>query len=156
MAQYQYTHATADVGGLCADLMAVPLPVDLVRGPDGAGIVIVFTTRDLTGPEEATLAATVAAHDPVASAANNRRKTAKTLAAAQEAPYHLTRAIAVAAGLDGDNPIRKWVTDFVAQVALATSLANLQTRVAALGGLAPVTAANVKQKVLDRLDGSAD
>lgn len=61
------------------------------------------------------------------------------------------RALALTA-MDGDNILRQWITDFKAQVALATTLQNLQARVAALSNLPQLTAANVKSAVANRVD----
>lgn len=112
----------------------------------------------------ATVAGRAALDGPIDAATVLAAKLARLHAAADalmnrvdDALYYAIRAVSLAAGLDGDNPIRDWITQFKAAVAASTSLANLQTRVGALPNMPPVTKANVRAKVTDRLnDGTAD
>jgi hypothetical protein len=86
------------------------------------------------------------------TAAQGTRRRARVLVKRAGHLEEALRAVAVAAGLDGDNPIREWIAAFKAEVAAAASLADLKARVAGLPNMPSVTAANVKTKVLDRID----
>jgi hypothetical protein len=61
------------------------------------------------------------------------------------------RAVVLTA-LDEVNVLRDWVTQFKAATAAATSLANFQTRVAALPNLPQRTAAQAKSALLARIN----
>lgn len=89
-----------------------------------------------------------------ADVARLRALAAALLAATDDKVANFGRAIALAAG-DGDNIIRAWITGHVADIAAATSLINLQTRVASRGGLPQVNAGAVKTAVMNRL-GTTD
>ncbi len=55
------------------------------------------------------------------------------------------------------NVLRRWITAFKAQVAAATNLSNLQTRVAALPEMADRTAVQAQSALESAIDsGSAD
>lgn len=59
--------------------------------------------------------------------------------------------------LDETNRLRAWITSFKAAVAAATSLGNLQTRVAALNNMPEVSAATMKTALADKANsGLAD
>jgi hypothetical protein len=70
---------------------------------------------------------------------------------ARAAQYKLTRAV-VLVSLDEVNLLRQWITDFKAEVALASSLADLKARVATLDSLAQRTATQAKTAVRNRID----
>lgn len=55
--------------------------------------------------------------------------------------------------VDEINSLRQWLVSFKAQVALATSLANLQTRVAALPDMPDRTLAQAKTAIKNKIDG---
>jgi hypothetical protein len=63
----------------------------------------------------------------------------------------LHRAVA-AVMVDEINAIRDWITSFKSAVAAATSLADLQTRVAALAGMPDRTLAQAKTAVQAKID----
>lgn len=68
----------------------------------------------------------------------------------------IDRGIALAT-MDEINSLRQWITSFKAAVAAATTLADLKTRVAALGNLPDRTPSQVKSAVVAKIDdGSAD
>jgi hypothetical protein len=66
----------------------------------------------------------------------------------------LIRAVA-AVTADEINLIREWLTTFKAQTALATNLANFQSRVAGLGNMPERTLAQVRAAVLAKIDAGA-
>lgn len=71
------------------------------------------------------------------------RTEAAELLAATDRTARALRAVALTA-LDEINALRDWITQFKAATAAATSLANLQTRVAALANVPQRTAAQLK------------
>ena len=96
-------------------------------------------------------APTVAAEANVAA-----RATAATLLADPTASPKLLRAAALVL-LDEANNLRQWLAAFKTQVAAATNLANLQTRVAALPAMPDRTAVQMRNAILGKIsDGSAD
>lgn len=77
MASYTYTLAAAkqyDLTGLQTQAAAAGLPIDYINGSPGVDQITVFTTRDLTAPEQSTLATLVANYD-------GRPRRARTLLA---------------------------------------------------------------------------
>lgn len=75
---------------------------------------------------------------------------------APDGQWKLQRA-AILALVDYLNALQTWVTQFTAAVAAATSLANLQSRVAVLTVPPAITAANAKAAVKAKIDsGAAD
>lgn len=127
---------------------------------NGGGVVVGVYGRPQAGVAEEALAddsadvlAYFAGPDDATRLANARAAAKALLAASRNDLPTALRAVALAAG-DGDNVLRDWITQFKAAVAAATSLANLQTRVAALPNLGQLTPANVKAAVANRCDSS--
>ena len=79
------------------------------------------------------------------------RKLAITYVDANDGWAKLIRAVLITI-LDELNNIRGWIAAFKAQTALATNLANLQTRVAALPDMPDRTVAQGKQAVKDEIN----
>lgn len=78
------------------------------------------------------------------------RALAVFLATDKAAPNKLLRA-ALLVAMDEVNALRQWITAFKAAVAASTSLANLQTRVAALANTLDRTAAQIKPALASRI-----
>ncbi len=57
--------------------------------------------------------------------------------------------------IDEINALREWITTFKAATAAATSLANLQTRVAALASMPDRTAAQAKTAIVNKAQDTA-
>lgn len=72
--------------------------------------------------------------------------------------YQAKASRAMALGiLDEFNVVRGWLASFKAEVAAATTLADLKTRVAGLPAMADRTIAQLKTVIRDKIDaGSAD
>lgn len=73
-------------------------------------------------------------------------------------PYkaRVNRAIVLTAK-DGDNIIRQWISNYVAQVAASSTFADFKSKVAALGGLPQITAGQARGAVTNKIqDQEAD
>ena len=110
---------------------------------DTQGVVFV-AGAGATAPQIAAANAVIAAFDWSLAAYNTwlvnkvRQRAKDALDAALERENRIDRAIAQIM-LQEVNNLRQWMMDFKAQTALATNLANLQTRVAALPNLPQYT-----------------
>jgi hypothetical protein len=104
--------------------------------------VVDYTQGEKDTLDAAELAATIAA----------AKAAAKTL---YDALDQVGRAIRAQGKLTVDelNVIRQWIVDFKAQTALASNLANFQTRVAALPNLPDRTYAQAKTAFQNLVDG---
>lgn len=84
------------------------------------------------------------------------RAKAKELLDAQAEQLALLRAT-VLTSLDEVNLLRQWITDFKTQVAAATNLADLKTRVAGLSNMPQRTAQQARDAIKGKIDtGDAD
>jgi hypothetical protein len=115
---------------------------------------------DITGTPEATAIENEWAANPPPTAQQMldafRARAAALIDQVQDVQAVKDRAILLVV-MDELNSIRQWVTDFKAAVAAATSLANLQTRVAATSNLPQRTANQIRPAVQGKMtDGSAD
>lgn len=136
------------------------LLIDYRVSDNGSGPFISFWNVATLGPQpsQATLDAT--AIDPafitwLESHGGNatltlRRKAKDALDAVRDNEVFIRAVAAVAA--DDINTIRQWLTDFKAQTALATSLANLQTRVAALPNMPQRTLPQIRTAIANKID----
>lgn len=88
-----------------------------------------------------------------AELAARSRQQAAALAASGDAPGRLARA-SLLATRDELNVLRAWLTDLKAAVAAATSLADLQARVAELDHLPQRTVAQVKAGLAGAIDSA--
>jgi len=115
---------------------------------------------DITGtPEAMAIEAEWVANPPLTTQQvldALRARAAALIDQFQDAQAVKDRAILLVV-LDELNALRQWVTDFKAAVAAATSLANLQARVAATNNLPQRTANQIRPAVQGKMtDGSAD
>jgi hypothetical protein len=149
MAKYTYTKAGAALDQLQGEITAAGITVSYLLGSGDQ--VEVYTPVDLTAGEQITLANVVAAHTPPTALEHLRAQAKRLLDENASEQFKLTRAVVLVA-MDEVNLLRQWVTDFKAQVALATSLADLKTRVAGLDNLPQRTAAQAKTAVRNRID----
>lgn len=134
--------------------------VDYSVADAGSGAFIAFWNTATLGaqPSNATLTATET--DPAfltwleshgGDATLTRRRQAKDAVNLLRENEVLIRAVA-AVTADEVNNIRQWLTDFKAQTALATSLANLQTRVAALPNMPQRTLPQIRTAIANKID----
>lgn len=107
----------------------------------------VGTVREMTAQEKSTFDAAQAA-GIIATA----KVGAKTIYDALDATARLVRA-GDKLTVDEINLVREWIVSFKAAVAAATSLANLQTRVAALNDMPDRTYAQAKTAIGNIIDG---
>lgn len=115
----------------------------------------------LTPEEIAAIEAEWLANTPLGEAeqqaadAQARRDQAKKVydevMADMEALAQAARALALIT-MDEINLLRQWVADFKGQVAAASSLADLKTRVAALPNTPDRTTTQLKQAIRNRID----
>jgi hypothetical protein len=155
---YELAHAAdPNVNGLAA--VAAPR-AEWFTVTRGDGLIVRLDTADgnppLQAARDAVLNADLSA-GAVAARVRQRLRTPADLAfAAVESAAVRDRAIVLVA-IDEINLLREWITSFKAAVAAATSLANLQTRVAALPDLPDRTPAQAKAAVTNKIDsGNAD
>ncbi len=91
------------------------------------------------------------AYDIWVATVTTAQKEAVTFMQRQDANAKAYRAIAALA-LDQINTLREWIVSFQAAVAAATSLANLQMRVAALPNLPDLTLAQAKTAFINKVN----
>ncbi len=91
------------------------------------------------------------AYDTWVATVTQAQKDAVTFMQRLEANPKAYRAIAALA-LDEINTLREWIVSFQAAVAAASSLANLQTRVAALPNLPDRTLAQAKAAFINKVN----
>ncbi len=91
------------------------------------------------------------AYDTWAATVTEAQKAAVTLMQRTDSDPKAFRAIAALA-IDEINTLREWIVSFQAAVAAATSLANLQTRVAALPNLPDRTIAQAKAAFINKVN----
>lgn len=89
--------------------------------------------------------------DPVAERAIANRTTAKTILSAREPASALERAL-TSILVDEFNTLRSWLRDYKAAVAVASTLADLKTRVAALPNMPDRTLAQLRTAIENRID----
>lgn len=127
---------------------AVPR-VDFTVKNDGTGPVIAMWNLPSNPPTEAEIAAAVA-QIPAAQLAA-KRADAKSLLDTDTKTGRQQRAL-IALLVSELNLLRAWIESFKAATALATSLANLQTRVAALNATPARTGPQVTTAIKDAID----
>jgi hypothetical protein len=157
--RYSFTKSPRDDEQLHVEIAALALPgfQGVCSAVGGSTVEVVFADA-LTAGQETTLGNTVAAHSPAANALllRLRARAKQMLDEEVDSLYKLTRALALVT-MDEVNIVRDWLTDFKAEVAAATSLADLKTRVAALASLPDRTASQLKNAIKAKLDsGDAD
>ncbi len=91
------------------------------------------------------------AYDTWVATISSAQKEAVTFINKVDANAKAFRAIAALA-IDEINTLREWIVSFQAAVAAATSLANLQTRVAALPNLPDRTLAQAKTAFINKVN----
>ncbi len=129
---------------------------------NAAGQVGVSWTQAPTSGQESTASSTIAAYDLSGTGQATdltavQRSQASTLVGSD--PKDLGKALRGAAAVlvDEINFVREWTVALKAAVAAATSLANLQTRVAALDTLGDRTLAQAKTAIQAKINaGSVD
>lgn len=151
--RYLYSLASRDEDQLHVEALVLALPgyLGLCGSPSGSQVEFLFAAA-LSASDVVRLGALVGAHQPSPTGPRDRLRVRAqaALSAQADAQAQLNRAVALAAG-DGDNVLRAWVASFVAAVAAATSLADLKSRVAALGNLPQITPAIIKTAVANRV-----
>lgn len=129
--------------------------VQLSDAADGRGPQVVsWDTAALGTQPTAQQLAAVTAQQIAAYYTAQQRAAADGLLSDPAGPSKLQRA-AVLALVDYLNALEGWISSFTAAVAAATSLSNLQTRVAALSVPPAITAANAKAAVQAKINGGA-
>lgn len=88
------------------------------------------------------------------TSAKNEMDTATAAPATASAEQRILRALA-AVTLDEVNVLRQWIASFKSEVAGATSLADLKTRVAGLPSMPDRTAVQLRAAIENKLDGNA-
>ncbi len=91
------------------------------------------------------------AYDTWVATVTPAQKEAVTFMQRQDANAKALRAVAALA-VDEVNTLREWIVSFQAAVAAASSLANLQTRVAALPNLPDRTFAQAKAAFINKVN----
>jgi len=135
---------------------AIPVEDYLVELVGATRTVIYWNTAKLGAqPNQATLDAVTQQQADDARLAV-KRDNAAALTTNGAAAGNVTRAI-VAVLVDELNALRQWLASFKVEVAAATTLADLKTRVAGLPNMPNRTLAQAKTAILDRIDdGTAD
>ncbi len=140
---------------LYSELQNSAISVDGISGvvsPYNPATVLVYPSN-LQASAQATINAfdgSQAAQDAW-NAIPQDRKSAVLLINLTDAHARAFRAIA-ALTVDEINTLREWIVSFQAAVAAATSLANLQTRVAALPNLPDRTLAQAKSAFINKVN----
>ncbi len=141
---------------LYSELQNAAISVDGISGvvsPYNPVMVVIFPSN-LQASAQATINAfdgSQAAQDAW-NAIPQDRKDAVLLINLTNPQARAYRAIAALA-IDEINTLREWIVSFQAAVAAATSLANLQTRVAALPNLPDRTLAQAKIAFIAKVNG---
>lgn len=130
----------------------------VVVRPDGVRVLLVTSSGGAPTPAAVAAVADADTSDAAVAARAVAAVRAVALSAFALAREDATRDRALAlVTVDEINLLRQWLTAFKAAVAASTSLANLQTRVAALANLPDRTAAQAKAAVGEKIDaGAAD
>jgi hypothetical protein len=149
--------ADPNVGGAAVVDAARPEWFTVARAD---GLVVRLDTATGGAPtqaaRDAVLSADLSAGAVAARVKARLRPVADAAFAAADDSAARDRAIVLVA-IDEINLLRQWITSFKAAVALAASLADLKTRVAALDNLPDRTAAQAKNAVVAKIDaGAAD
>lgn len=132
------------------------IPLKYLRLINGAIVELSAEQKAAQDAQEAADAqAAAAAYVAATNAAANQAASNAVLWADMQ--VDLGKAIAIEKGvafctMDQLNLLRAWVVDFKAAVSNSTSLANLQTRVAALPSFAPVTTNGLETAVRARAE----
>ncbi len=140
---------------LYSELQNSAISVDGISGtvsPYNPATVVIFPSN-LQASAQATINAfdgSQAAQDAW-NAIPQDRKDAVMLINLTNAQARAYRAIAALA-IDEINTLREWIVSFQAAVAASTSLANLQTRVAALPNLPDRTLAQAKTAFINKVN----
>lgn len=140
--------------------------LDYVLVDRGSGPVIEFWNTGTLGsqPSAQTIATAEASQefaDWLASHGGDatltlRRQAKEALDNAVNAQHALDRALVLVL-IDEVNALRQWMTSFKAATAAATSLSNLQTRVAALNNMPDRTATQARTAIKNKIDaGDSD
>lgn len=121
--------------------------------------VVNGVTVELSPEEEAAQEAEWAANPPLTT--QQMLEALRTRAAArlsqQEAETEMLIRAVVLTTLDEVNVLRSWLASFKTEVAAASSLADLKTRVAGLPGMGPRTAQQVRTAIGNKIEaGDAD
>ncbi len=141
---------------LFSELQNAALAIDGISGvvsPWNPAMVTVQPSN-LQASAQATINAfdgSQGAYDIWVATVTSAQKEAVTLMQRQEANAKAFRAIAALA-IDEINTLREWIVSFQGAVAAATSLANLQTRVAALPNLPDRTLAQAKNAFIAKVN----
>ncbi len=141
---------------LFSELQNVALAIDGISGvvsPWNPAVVTVQPSN-LQASAQATINAfdgSQGAYDTWIATVTDPQKQAVTFMQRADADPKAFRAVAALA-LDEINTIREWIVSFQAAVAAATSLANLQTRVAALPNLPDRTIAQAKAAFIAKVN----
>lgn len=140
---------------LDSDIRAASIAIDGISGvvsPYNPATVIV-SPSNLQGAAQAIINAfdgSQAAQD--AWQAGQDRNAAIVFMAALASNPRAFRAV-IGLSIDEVNTLREWITSFKSAVAAATSLANLQTRVAALPDVPDRTLAQAKTAFVNKING---
>jgi len=137
--------------------------IDYSVSDSGNGQEISFWDEGVLGPQPSQATIDATATDPAflawlqshgGDATLTRRRLAKEAINLLQDNEVLIRAVA-AVTADEVNIIRQWLADFKTQTALASSLANLQTRVAALPATPLRTLAQIRTAIASKIDSGA-
>jgi hypothetical protein len=133
-------------------------PIKYLRYTNGA--IVQLTTAQMSAQDAQEAADAAAAAAAAYIAATNAAAIQAAINASNAVRYaemesDLEQAIVIQKGvafctMDQLNLLRAWITDYKAAVSNSTSLANMQTRVAALPSFAPITTNGLKTAVRAR------
>ncbi len=142
---------------LFSELQNAALAIDGISGvvsPWNPATVVIFPSN-LQASAQATINAfdgSQGAYDTWVTTVTAAQKEAVTFMQRADAQSKAYRAIAALA-IDEINTLREWIVSFQAAVAAATSLANLQARVAALPNLPDRTITQAKSAFIAKVNG---
>jgi hypothetical protein len=157
MARYPYDQAH-DPDQIHGEIAALNLPgfLGIAGGAIGSTVFTADFDGELTPADKATLDAAIAGHAPQ-SAIVKLRNQAKELLDAIDDERAMFRASMVAIAKRFEIIHLNIWNAFKAQVAAASSLADLKTRVASLPSLPNLSKANILQAIRDEItDGTGD
>ncbi len=144
---------------LFSELQNAALAIDGISGvvsPWNPVTVVIFPSN-LQASAQATINAfdgSQSAYDTWVATVTTAQKDAVSFMLRLDANSKAYRAVAALA-IDEINTLREWIVSFQAAVAAATSLANLQTRVAALPNLPDRTLAQAKTAFINKVNSGA-
>lgn len=136
---------------------AVPAVTDVSVGVIGQPATVSVRPANQQAAAQATIDAFDWSAGAQAAWENLQARTlAVVLLADPAGAYKLIRAVADAAR-DSDNVLRAWLAAFKVEVAAATNLADLKTRVAALPAMPAISNATLRIAITNRVnDGTVD